>query len=137
MIWAFIKGISPTQWLIGGLVMIIVLMGIAIGFLNIRVDYLKTEAQTLNLKIDNLESEKKMCMASIDRQNLAVEQLAAATTNMQTKMDRVAQSIKTGDSQLQGLLGEIGNKPIPKDCVGALNELVSFSKQYATDWNKK
>ena len=139
-----LKSLSPTTWLSIGLGGVIIAMGIAMAFMNVNLKFKEAtikaqeeEKRTLALTVDRLTSERDNCINAVDKQNAAVLDLEVKGNALQARLNKVATENKDKQRQIDELVKGIINKPVPKDCQGAMKELTVFVKKFADDWNAK
>jgi len=140
----FLKNLSPIAYLSGilGIMLIVMFSMYEIKKLEVKSDdakvvQLSTTIQTQNMTIASLKQQRDNAVASIAVQNNAVDALKKKSVSLQAKAAEAQKSVVIKETQIQGLINAINSKPVPKDCQGAMKELGTFMKSYATDWNKQ
>lgn len=127
---AILKAISPTNWLIIGMGITIASLSTALWVQGVRLDSAKNEAKKQELI-------SRECFASIDRQNLKIEELASTRINLEKDLGTAREINVSKSKELLVLLKAIKNKPIPKDSdiKGQLEYIVNVTKEHAIKWN--
>ncbi len=128
IVFGFLKKLNPLWFVIA------ILVGIAgTEYLVIKHD---------NSKIVSLETSSKLASDNIARlsngiavQNSAIQTASKDRDNLQVALNAVVKANYTDDKTVQTEIKYIYSKPVPVTCSGSMDELRSFAKQNALNWN--
>lgn len=144
IIMTFLKNLSPMAYLSGLLGIALVILSVMYGIKVLEVEaddakvvQLSTTIQTMKLTQNSIKQQRDQCLTDISVQNSAIDVLKKKSGVLQAKAVAVQKDVTAKESRIQTLINAIIEKPVPKDCEGAMRELSIFVKTYANEWNAK
>jgi hypothetical protein len=121
---------SPLQgYIMGGMAITIIALGFA-------VSYEKAQYEAADAKLTLSQSVLKTANDSIIRQNTQLEAAEKSHNQVQKQLD-VANGLNIAlKGEFSKIRGDLNNRPIPKDCPTAIQELQEQSKILVKKWKK-
>lgn len=116
------------QYIYAAIAIIIVSMGFAIYIQSNTIDILEEKIKVKELQVGNF-------VKTIDDQNIAIERMKSAGTELSNKLIEAETNVKAKEKETARLVTLIRNAPVPKDCDGALGHMSQYMKESAEKWN--
>ena len=132
-----LKSLSPTQYLIIGLGLLVGFLSINLYTKNLRIEVLKNEVDKVKIEVDRLNLEKTALIDTVNKQNSSI---LAMQSNAEKYTRSLASIIKQNESEnivTLAMLKQINETVIPKDCEGSTRVLNKFINEHSSEWNKK
>lgn len=126
----FLKGISPTTWIMIGMgIVIAVLMG-SLWVQNVRLDSAKNEISALTLKNEDLTNK-------IMQQNEGIKSLHESKKTLENNLANARKLNAKRQQELENALNKIRSQSVPDDTAGRLEYVLDAFSENAEKWNSK
>lgn len=126
----FLKGLSPTTWIMIGMGVVIAALMASLWIQNVRLDSAKNE-------IASLENDVRSLKDMIAKQNAGILALADTKKELEDNLANARKINVKRQRDLEIALNTIRNQPVPEDLQGRLDYVLDALTENAAKWNSE